>query len=85
MSTIRDSSSRSLKSSTDIAFSEVEGNSSAKGAWNEGTLKAEERDREQHMARRRFRKRDIIFEVMPESLSERIKKGRGEKGCRDLG
>ena len=61
MSTIRDSSSRSLKSSTDIAFSEFEGNSSAKGACNEGTLKAEENDEEQDITRRIFRKRDFMF------------------------
>ena len=49
-----------------MAFSEFEGNSSAKGAWNEGTLKAEENDEEQDMARRIFRKRYIMFETVHE-------------------
>ena len=70
-----------------MVFSEVEGNSFAKGAWNDGTLNAEEENEEQYMTRRRFRKRDIILETMRESLFEVNErgKGRGEKGCRNVG
>ncbi len=58
---MRDSSSRSLKSSMDMVCSEVSGKSSAKGACSGGIPSADERCEEHHNSSRNLRKRDIIF------------------------
>ena len=60
ISTMRDSSSRSLKSSADIVVSGVDGKSLAKGAWKEGTPSADETDEEQHMNRMSLEMRTIV-------------------------
>ncbi len=58
---MRDSSSRSLKSSMDMVCSEVGGKSSANGACKGGIPSADERDEEHHNNSRNLRKRDIVF------------------------
>lgn len=76
ISTIRDSSSRSLKSSMDMVCFEVDGNSAANGACKEGIPSAEERDEEQHNSRKNLKKRDIMFD----SRMRMVRRWNSERG-----